>query len=222
MWRACLNKPGKPRNGPDRNAALAQYRRRADFYDRELALFEPVRHKAISRLALEHGDVVLDVGCGTGLSLELVRQGIGAKGRIIGIEQSPEMIEKARERVVQDHRSHVTLLCSPVETADIPGLADAALFHFTHDILRRPEALANVIRHLKPGARVVASGLKWARGWGLPASLLVLPAALHSVTSLEGLRKPWSRLAACAGPLDVETMLFGGIYIASGRVAERG
>lgn len=216
-----LNKPGKPRHGPDRSAALAQYRRRAGIYDLELALFEPIRHKAISRLALKRGDVVLDVGCGTGLSLELVRQGIGVKGRIIGIEQSPEMIEKARERVAQEHWKNVTLLCSPVETADIPGLADAALFHFTHDILRRPEAVANVIRHLKPGARVVASGLKWARGWAISANLLVLPAALRSVTSLEGLRKPWSKLVACAGPLDVETSLFGGVYIASGRVAER-
>jgi len=214
-----MNKPGKPRHGPDRSAALAQYRRRAGIYDLELALFEPARLKAISRLALQRGDVVLDVGCGTGLSLALLRQGVGAKGRIIGIEQSPEMIEKARERVAQNDWRNVTLLCSPAETADISGLADAVLFHFTHDILRRPEAIANVIRHLKPGARVVASGLKWAGAWALPANLLVLPAALHSVTSLEGLHKPWSRLAARTGPLDVETMLLGTVYIASGRFA---
>jgi len=214
-----MNKPGKPRHGPDRSAALAQYRRRAGIYDLELALFEPARLKAISRLALQRGDVVLDVGCGTGLSLALLRQGVGAKGRIIGIEQSPEMIEKARERVAQNDWRNVTLLCSPAETADISGLADAVLFHFTHDILRRPEAIANVIRHLKPGARVVASGLKWAGAWALPANLLVLPAALHSVTSLEGLHKPWSRLAARTGPLDVETMLLGTVYIASGRLA---
>jgi len=214
-----MNKPGKPRHGPDRSAALAQYRRRAGIYDLELALFEPARLKAISRLALQRGDVVLDVGCGTGLSLALLRQGVGAKGRIIGIEQSPEMIEKARERVAQNDWRNVTLLCSPAETADISGLADAVLFHFTHDILRRPEAIANVIRHLKPGARVVASGLKWAGAWALPANLLVLPAALHSVTSLEGLHKPWSRLAERTGPLDVETTLLGTVYIASGRLA---
>ena len=220
-WRRRLNKPARPSHGPDRSAALAQYRRRAGIYDLELALFEPIRHMAVARLALERGDVVLDVGCGTGLSLEPVRRGIGVKGRIIGIEQSPEMIEKARERVAQDHWNNVTLLCSPVETADIPGLADAALFHFTHDILRRHEALANVIRHLKPGARVVASGLKWTGGWAISANLLVLAAALRSVTSLEGLRKPWNRLGARTEPLDVETMLFGAVYIASGRVAER-
>jgi SAM-dependent methyltransferase len=213
-----VNNPGKARKGPDRSAALSLYRRRAGIYDLELALFEPIRYKAIAQLALQRGEVVLDVGCGTGLSLALLRQGIGPTGRIIGIEQSPEMIERARERVAQNHWSNVTLVCSPVETAEIPGLAHAALFHFTHDILRRPEAVANVVRHLEPGARVVASGLKWAGGWAVPANLLVLPAALHSVTSLEGLRRPWSRLAAHIGPLDVETALLGAVYIASGQL----
>jgi len=44
--------------------------------------------------------------------------------------------------------------------------------------------------------------------------------ALHSVTSLEGRRRPWSELAARIGPLDVQTMLLGVDYIASGRVAD--
>ena len=162
---------------------------------------------------------MLDVGCGTGLSLALLRNGVGAKGAVIGVEQSPEMIEKARERVAQNHWHNVTLLCSPVETADIPARADAALFHFTHDILRRAEAIVNVIGHLKPGARIVASGLKWAGGGASLANLLVLPAALHSVTSLDGLHTPWSRLVARTGPLELETMLLDTVYIASGRLA---
>jgi ubiquinone/menaquinone biosynthesis C-methylase UbiE len=219
VWKDRVNKSGEHSQGPDRAAALAQYRRRAHIYDLELALFEPIRRKAIARLALERGDVVLDVGCGTGLSLALLRQGVGAKGRIIGIEQSPEMIEQARQRVARKHWSNVTLLCSPVETADIPGPANAALFHFTHDILRRPAAIDNVLRSLEPGARIVACGLKWARSWAAPANLLVLPAALRSVTSLEGLSEPWSHLAARTRPLDVEAMLLGAVYIASGRLA---
>jgi len=208
--------------GPDRAAALAQYRRRAGVYDLELALFEPIRRQAIARLALEPGQIVLDAGCGTGLSLERLRQGVGPRGRVIGIEQSPEMIAKARERVAQRRWKNVTLLCAPVETAEIPGRADAALFHFTHDILQRSEAIAQVMRHLKSGARVVASGLKWSSGWTVAANLFVLPAALRSVSSLEGLHQPWRGLEACAGPLDVQTILLGAVYIASGRVAQRG
>ena len=216
-----MKRTGKPGGDPDRAQALTQYRQRAAVYDLELALFEPIRRMAIARLALQRGDVVLDVGCGTGLSLVLLRQGIGARGGIIGIDQSPEMIEKARERVVQNHWKNVTLLCSPVELADIPGLADAVLFHFTHDILRRPDAIANVVHHLKPQARVVASGIKWS--WFIPVNPFVWSAAWHSVTTLEGLDKPWSRLAARIGPVDVETLLLDTVYIASGTLrAKRG
>ncbi len=210
--------PEKPGNAPDRLAALAQYRRRAGVYDFELALLEPVRRKAISRLRLKPGDAVLDVGCGTGLSLELLEQAIGPRGKIVGIEQSPEMIGKAQERVQQNRWSNVKLLGSPVETARIPGRADAALFHFTHDILRQPQAIANVVRHLKSGATVVASGLKWAGGIASGVNFLILPAALYSVTSLEGLDKPWDRLASSTGLLEVDTMYLGGVYIASGTV----
>ena len=136
-------KPGiRTRQAPDRDAALAQYRGRASVYDLELALFEPIRRRAIAQLALRPGDVVLDVGCGTGLSVALLEQGVGSGGRIVGIEQSPEMIAAARQRVRQHHWRNVSLLCAPVEEARIRVTADAALFHFTHDILQRPEAVA--------------------------------------------------------------------------------
>jgi ubiquinone/menaquinone biosynthesis C-methylase UbiE len=206
--------------GPDRDAALQQYRRRAGVYDRELAWFEPIRRLAISRLALRPGDVVFDVGCGTGLSLSMLRQGIGPRGRIVGIEQSPEMVAQARRRVARSRWARVTLLCSPVETAGIRVDADAALFHFTHDILQRPDAIANVISHLKPGAHVVASGLKWAAPWPMrPVNLFVLPAALRSVTSLVGMDRPWQLLQDQLGQMNVESRLLGGAYIASGAYA---
>ena len=182
-------------SGSDRTAALAQYRRRAGGYDLERAVVEPVRRAAIGRLARQSGERVLDVGCRTGLSFVILRQSVGATGSIVGIEQSTDMMAKARERVALNHRSKITLLCSPVETAAIAGHADAALFHFTHDILRQPEAIANVMRHLKTRARVVACGLKWADAWALPVNVFVLLAASYSTTTLQGLYEPWSGLA---------------------------
>ena len=208
--------------GPDRETALEQYRRRAGVYDLELAFFEPIRRRAIASLGLRPGEVVLDVGCGTGLSLALLRQGVGPRGRVVGIEQSPEMLEQARRRVTRARWSRVTLIRSPVETADIPVRADAALFHFTHDILRRPESIANVFGRLKPGGRVVASGLKWAApGLTWAVNLLVLPAALRSVTSLDGMDQPWRLLQEQLGQMSVETVLLGGAYIARGVRAAR-
>jgi SAM-dependent methyltransferase len=207
--------PGS-RRAPDRAAALAQYRRRADLYDTELAPFEPIRGEAIASLELQRGDTVLDIGCGTGLSFELLHERIGKGGRIVGIEQSPEMMAKAQARVRENGWQNIDLVCAPAAKAKVPVLADAALFHFTHDVLRESAAIGNVLSHLKRGARVVASGLQWAPPWAWPTNAFVLLAALYSVTSMEGMGHPWDKLARRLTDVEVRSMLTGGIYIARG------
>lgn len=201
---------------PDRDAALAQYRGRAAVYDLELALFEPIREETISRLNLQPGDTVIDVGCGTDLSFERLEHDIGPTGHLIGIEQCPEMMQRVEHRVAQQGWKNVTLLCAPVETVAMSGKADAALFNSTHDILRCPEAVGNVVAHLKTGAHVAAAGLQWAGSWNWPVNNFVLSAALHSTTSLEGLYKPWDLLAASLEGIDIQTRGLGGIYVLSG------
>ncbi|HEY6133520.1 MAG TPA: methyltransferase domain-containing protein [Rubrivivax sp.] len=208
------------RDTPDRDAALAQYRRRAAYYDLELAALAPLRRRAIEALGLRTGETVLDVGCGTGLSLPLLVSALGPSGRIVGIEQSASMLAHAQRRVAAGAwQENVRLECAPAEEAKIGVTADAALFFFTHDILRRPEALGAVLSHLRPGARVVAAGLKWAPPWAWPVNLFVWPAALHSVSSLAGLEAPWSGLAQRLDRLDVESWFMGGAFVATGSVA---
>jgi SAM-dependent methyltransferase len=200
----------------DRVAALEQYRRRAEHYDAEVAFFEPIRAQAIAALQLQPGAAVLDVGCGTGLSFAALRERIGPQGHIVGIELSPEMLAKARERIAREHWGHVRLVCAPAASAAIPVRADAALFHLTHDVIRDDAALANVLSHLKPGAHVVASGLRWAPPWLWPSNAFVMAAALYSTTSLEGLREPWDKLARHLRHVQVRTTLLGAMFIASG------
>ena len=207
---------------PNRTTALRQYRSRARIYDLELMLFEPVRQRAINLLHLKQGDRVIDVGCGTGLSFDPLESLVGAEGSIVGIEQSPEMIERARARAAEAGWHNVTLINASVEDAAIPLAADAALFHFTHDIMRTRAAVANVISNLKPGAWVVAAGLKWAPIRTMPLNLFVWNAALRSTSTLEGLARPWSNLEQILQGVEVEQMLAGTVYIASGNVGERG
>lgn len=185
-------------------------------------MLEPVRRRAIAALALQPGDTVLDVGCGTGLSFGLLHQAVGGQGRIVGIEQSPEMLAGARARISRHGWTNVVLEGVPTEEAEAAGpLADAALFHFTHDILRRPEAIDRMLARLRPGATVVAAGLKWVdpwTPWAWPANLFVWSAALYSVTSLDGLEAPWNLLASRVPGLRVEPALCGAAYVAQGRV----
>ncbi|HMA07202.1 MAG TPA: class I SAM-dependent methyltransferase [Ramlibacter sp.] len=205
------------RRGPNRSAALAQYRRRARYYDQELALFEPIREQAIANLRLQPGATVLDVGCGTGLSFGLLERRLGSDGRIVGIEQCPEMMANARTRVQQAHWHNVDLVCAPAAVAPIATQADAALFHFVHDILREDAAIDNVLDHLKPGASVVATGLQWAPLWMWPANGFVMAAALYSVTALESLGRPWDKLRRRLHDVVLDTAMLGGIYVLSGR-----
>ena len=203
-------------NGTASARSLLQYGLRAPVYDRELAAFEPIRRTAIDRLQLEPGATVLDVGCGTGLSFEPLQAAVGQSGQIIGIEQCSEMLDLARARVEQQRWTNVTLLPTAAEMTCIAVPCDAALFHFTHDILRNPDAIDHVVQCLKPGARVVAVGLQWSDPWAWATNWWVLMAALHSVTSLEGLEQPWSRLAEHLDRLEVTTTLLGGVFIANG------
>jgi len=203
---------------PDPGRAIAQYRRRAEHYDFELIPFEPVRRSAIASLDLEAGATVIDIGCGTGLSFEPLKDRIGKPGHIVGVDPSPEMLAQARRRVQRHHWSGITLLEAGAGDAALPGRADAALFHFTHDVLQDEAAIAHVLAHLKPGAHVVAAGLQWGPAWSLPVNLLVLGAALYSVTCLGGLEKPWRLLTARLREAQVRAPTLGGFYIASGYV----
>jgi len=93
-------------------------------------------------------------------------------------------------------------VCSPAETAPIPVRADAAIFCLTHDIVRNPQAVKNVVAHLRPGARIAALGPKWASWrdlWWAPwcvhtVNLLVVTLNQPYVRSFEGFGRPWSHL----------------------------
>ena len=204
------------------SAALARerYRGQAGLYDIATAAGRPYRDDAVLRLRPRAGEVVLDVGCGTGLNFAEIEQGIGAEGRLVGIDCSPEMLARARDRSARCGWANVTLIEAPAEAAEAPLPADAALLCGTHDILRSPAALGNILRQLKPGARIVAGGPKWAPPWqpGAPAlNILTWQLNRSYVTTFEGFDRPWSHLARVVPDLTVEEVFFGGGYIAEGR-----
>ncbi len=204
--------------GPNKDLAVEKYRGLADRYDGLVKAAEGVRRDALALLKLEPSDVVVDVGCGTGLSFPLIEKRIGSDGQIVGIDLSPEMLARARDRVNDAGWGNVTLTQSAIEDAAIPVEADAVFFNFTHDIMRSVAALENFFQHVKPGGRAVTAGGKWAPWWAFPVNIYMRRVARQYVTTFEGYDKPWSLLAPYVPDLQVKPALFGAAYIAWGTV----
>jgi demethylmenaquinone methyltransferase / 2-methoxy-6-polyprenyl-1,4-benzoquinol methylase len=106
------------------------------------------RQFLVSRLPVGPSDTVLDVACGTGaVALELVRQ----KGcSVVGVDQSPEMLAEARQRVGERVRLvEASAQELPFEDASFDGLTAAYLLRYLDDL---PAGLRELARVLRPGA----------------------------------------------------------------------
>jgi demethylmenaquinone methyltransferase/2-methoxy-6-polyprenyl-1,4-benzoquinol methylase len=196
--------------------AIRSYRKHAAGYDASAERTEPLRRRTIEKLALRPGDTVLDVGCGTGLSFDLLQAGIGRRGRLIGIEQSPEMIAIARRRVAARGWTNVTLVEAPMEDVRVPGPVTALLFNFVHDVLQSPPALGCIFAAAAPGARVACQGMKLFPWWAAPLNLFVLAKARPYMTTFANLAQSWTVLGLYVARLERETTMFGMGYIAWG------
>ena len=188
-------------------------------YERRTSLFDGWRDQLVDRLAPRRGDTVLDISCGPGLNLPALRERVGPRGLIIGIEESPELLAVARHRVRQRGWRNVRLLpCAPTP-ADLPSGAHAALLSAADDVLQSPPRLAQLLNRLRPGARVAAGG------WKLPSGVMWWPLRFY-VKALYGpmtgaperLDAPWLALSGHVPDLTVGELGFGTGYLAHGTV----
>lgn len=207
---------------PNAARAVDLYRDHADGYDASARRTMWIRRRTIGKLALRHGDRVLDVACGTGLSFPALRDAVGAEGEIIGVELSPDMLGLARERVAAAGWGNVRLLESAIESAPITEPLDAVLFHFTHDVMRSPAALGRIFAATRPGARVAFAGMKYAPWWMAPVNLIVRAQARPYMTTFEGLVTPWDLALPYLETFDWYPVLFRTGYVGWGRTRDGG
>ncbi len=193
------------------------YSEDARSYDRRTGAFQAYRKAIVEALPVDPGQVVLDVGCGTGLCCGLLVDKVGPEGSVVGIEESPEMAAVARERIAREGWRNVTVVQAGAEEAPIGVTADAALFCAVHDILQSPDALRNVVSKLRPGARVAAGGGKWAAPWMVAVN--VQAKLLHApyVRSFDGFDRPWQHLEQLIEDVQVSELAFGSGYVLTGR-----
>lgn len=128
-------------------------------------------HLIRTTLQLRPGDRVLDLGCGTGAYLPVLRDAVGPDGHILAVDYSPKMVAKATARAAD--WDNVEVRHADATTIELDEAAyDAVLASFsisaTQDV---PATVANIHRALKPGGRLFApdmhlvpAPLRWTLG----------------------------------------------------------
>ena len=195
-----------------------EYRRLAGFYDLLAVpwLTTGVRREAVDRLRLRPGDSVLDLGCGTGLTLPILAEAVGPSGRVVGVDLSTDQLERARQRIIAAGFQNVSFVQTNAEELDLGEQFDGILSTYTHDIMTSALAVDRAVGHLKPGGRFVAIGFARPTGWRSPLNLVfkAFYAALRIPVNwdAETSGRPWTSLERQLGPLNVKQRFIGTWY----------
>jgi len=72
--------------------------------------YHEARAYAIEQLALKSGDTVLNLPCGTGQNFEYFQKHLNGTGLIIGIDLSEGMLEKAKQKVTDNHWNNIKII----------------------------------------------------------------------------------------------------------------
>ncbi|CAA0095875.1 Ubiquinone/menaquinone biosynthesis C-methyltransferase UbiE [Starkeya nomas] len=138
----------------DRSTVEEAYARWAPIYDVVFgAVFEPGR-KAALQAAERIGGRILEFGVGTGFALPNYKR----TNRLVGVDISEPMLQKARERVEKEKLDHVEGLClmDGAHMGFADNSFDVVMAQFVITVVPHPEeTLDEMARVLKPGGEII-------------------------------------------------------------------
>ena len=131
----------------------------------------------ISRAELKPGEIVLDLGSGAGFDAFLAAQRVGQSGKVIGVDMTPEMIEKARVNSENLKISNVEFRFGeieklPVSDSSVDVVISNCVINLSPD---KSTVFKEIHRALKPGGRIVISDI--LRSGEMPEEIRSNPAA---------------------------------------------
>ncbi len=170
---------------------------------------------------------VVDVGCGTGLSFPWLEAAVGPAGRVVGVDASAAMLDRAAGRVVRSGWLNVTLVHAPADHLDQaladagidPGDVDAVVLAYALSVMSGWQEAWRQVVGLAAGTRVAIVDLELATG--AAAALNPLWRLLCALGGSDPTRHPARRAAADLTQLHYDRLLGGHVTVLAGRLPRR-
>ena len=149
--------------------------------------------------ALRPGDVVVDLGCGAGMDSFLAARAVGPQGRVIGVDMTDAMLEKARANAratgyanVEFRKGYIEAL--PIEDESVDVILSNCVINLSPE---KHKVYAEAYRVLRPGGRVMVSDVVLERA--LPDAVLQSIDAYMGCVGGASLREPYLQTVRDAG-----------------------
>ncbi len=153
--------------------------------------------------SLATGDTVLDLGSGGGFDCFLAAREVGPTGHVIGVDMTPEMIEKARKNIETNDATNVEFRLGeiehlPVADASVDVILSNCVINLAPD---KPQVFREAYRVLRPGGRVAISDVVLTSE--LPSDLQTDPTSVAACVSGAATKPALEAMLAAAGFTDV-------------------
>lgn len=175
---------------------------------------------ALSGIGL--GDTVLDLGCGAGMDLILSARLVGDEGRVIGVDMTDEMLEKATANIEASGLPNIEVRKGiiedlPVESASVDWVISNCVLNLSPEKAR---VFAEIERVLRPGGQMLVSDMM-ARD--LPEEIREIPGAIASCVAGAIDEEAYVNGLLAAGLTDVavrERLVYTADQLASSAIAQ--
>lgn len=159
---------------------------------------------------LKEGEIVLDLGSGAGFDCFLAADKVGLKGKIIGVDMTPEMIKKARAIAEKNGIKNVEFRLSeiedlPVEDNSIDVVMSNCVINLSTD---KQKVFREIYRVLKPGGRIAIADIALLKK--LPKRVKESIKAYIGCVSGALLIDDYKKIVSSLGLKDVKVSIKGG------------